>query len=180
MTRGKRLFLLLLALLVLAGAVFALWYPRPRTAEQLLPGFQWSKITQSEVDYTYDEPRNGIPGSLSVRELSGQTPAFAAGQAEFDALLTLLQELRFSPKLSALLPFRRSGSVRVEGGDQSTDILCHLTTEQPVVLSLFIGPRELSVRYGADSYSCSLKEQEETLAALADFFLTHSTSSGAA
>ena len=102
------------------------------------------------------------------------------GQAEFDALLTLLQELRFSPKLSALLPFRRSGSIRVKGGDQSTDILCHLTTEQPVVLSLFIGPRELSVRYGADSYSCSLKEQEETLAALADFFLTHSVPSGAA
>lgn len=35
MTRGKRLFLLLLALLVLAGAVFALWYTRPQSLEAL-------------------------------------------------------------------------------------------------------------------------------------------------
>lgn len=171
MKRTRSIVLPVLVLLSLAAVLLSFWYTRPRTAEQYFPGFQWSQIDQVQARYTCYVPRSGAAGSLSVREVSGQTPAFAAGQAEFDALLALLQELTFSPDPAALLPFR-SGQIRVKGGDQDSAVVCR-RDETGDAFTLWIQPSRLKVWYEGDLYQCTLVGQEEALAALADFFQAH-------
>ena len=97
MTRGKRLFLLLLALLVLAGAVFALWYTRPQSLEALCSELELElsncDAIQAQGSIHPGQTRS-VPFSFT---LTREDPAFSS-------LLAAFQDRSFSRSLASLLP----------------------------------------------------------------------------
>ena len=97
MTRRKRLFLLILALLVLAGAVFALWYTRPQSLEALC-----SELELELSDCDAIQAR----GSIHTGQARSVPFSFtlASDDPGFSALLAAFQDRSFSRSLASLLP----------------------------------------------------------------------------
>lgn len=97
MTRGKRLFLLVLALLVLAGAVFALWYTRPQSLEALC-----SELPLDLSDCDSIQAR----GSIHTGQTRSIPFSFTLTRDDpvFSSLLAAFQDRSFSRSLATLLP----------------------------------------------------------------------------
>lgn len=99
MKKKKFLIPLLLAALLTAAA---LWYTRPMTVYQVFPEFQpettfkaWGLLER------YEDNSDGYPDLL---HLVGETPQYEAGAPEYDAFLSLLDQIEVRRSLWDLLP----------------------------------------------------------------------------
>ena len=111
MTKKKRVTLIVVLALVLAAAIFCLWYTRPMTFEQLMPGVTDLSSCREIQIYAHYQPA-GSPREESYNfTLTQDNPIF-------DQMLSLFEDQTYRRSLRSLLPdngqthFRQPGDFR--------------------------------------------------------------------
>lgn len=125
----KKKHIILLSLVALI-TIFCLWYTRPRSLESYCPPLEITECTEIKFFTRIQRGKTLEDGSYWPYNESGEV-VFAPGDPEFERLIELLDEGRFSTRLANILP-KGTRTHSAQPGDITWDMyLCFENVEMP-------------------------------------------------
>ena len=159
MTHKKRRTVFLI--LVLAAALFFVWYTAPRTAEELYPDFSWEQVAGMEGAYDrYENP--GHPALAPIWIIGKTTEPIHPDSETGVALLSLLRDVEYRRSLKNLIPFKGGRSYGPLRPDDLSVYVRFFTEETPHYLEVEFDYDRMRLRTAeGKEYICSAAGEKD-------------------